>query len=159
MISTMNLETYLNLTNLAPEAAVMLFILRLVFGLYVFKEGFAKLTMKDWSSRGFFSEIEGPLGPLFKNLARSPALKIIDAAVIWGEVLIGLSFISGAFVGPAGWGIILLTGLLWLLSLPKSFPYFITDHILLIAVAALLMVFKISWLWGVDGWLKLLLTG
>lgn len=90
---------------------IVLVLLRILIGWYFLYEGLSKLLSPAWSSFAYLNDSAGIFKPLFLWLTEnSTILKIVDIVNIYGLILIGLSFILGAYVKFFSYGgIALLT--------------------------------------------------
>lgn len=106
---------------------IVLVLLRVLIGWYFLYEGLSKLLTPAWTSFAYLNDSAGIFKPLFLWLTEnSTIMKIVDIININGLILIGLSFILGAYVKFLSYGGIgLLT--LYYLSHP---PLIETNYLL-----------------------------
>ncbi|AGB16240.1 putative membrane protein [Halovivax ruber XH-70] len=81
--------------------------LRLMMGLAFFQSGIEKVLAGDFSAGGYLgSRQAGPAADLFTSMAEVGwFVEFVNVAVPWGEVLIGLGLLFGAFTRLAAfWG-------------------------------------------------------
>jgi uncharacterized membrane protein YphA (DoxX/SURF4 family) len=86
-------------------------LLRVAVGWHFLYEGLAKKLAEDWSATGFLMHSTGPLSGFYHAMASSENLmRFVDAANIYGLILIGLALFLGVAVRAASaCGFLLLT--------------------------------------------------
>jgi thiosulfate dehydrogenase [quinone] large subunit len=111
--------------------------LRVVMAWVFLQAGIAKLLDPDWTAAGFLANAVpagNPFGDLWVSLAGSP---VVDALVLWGQILIGLALLAGAFVRLAAFFGALQMILFWAAHLegglmagfPIEHGFFVSSHI------------------------------
>jgi uncharacterized membrane protein YphA (DoxX/SURF4 family) len=126
---------------------IFLFIFRVVFGTLFLYAGVTKLTDGFTAETFLLNATSGPFEEIFKSIAGNP---LVDGLVIWGEILIGISLISGTVL----WFTAIMGSLMMLLFYTTSLPQEngpITQHIIYILVFILLAMFESGKFWGGDG--------
>mgnify|MGYP004702244531 CR=1 FL=1 len=74
-------------------------IIRIMIGWYFLYEGIDKLMTPGWSAKIFLMDSRWIFSGFFQSMAENPGLmKFIDFVNIWGQILIGISFLTGLFV-------------------------------------------------------------
>ena len=82
---------------LTPAATALLVLLRTAIGWHFLYEGAAKLLEPGWTAAPYLQAASGPAGGLFRALAGSAAMPVVDAANAWGLAAIGLALMLGLF--------------------------------------------------------------
>jgi len=138
------------------EQTIVLVLLRLIVGYHFLFEGIDKLFSPNWTSAHFLLQTDWILSGFFHYLASSEMLlSIVDVLNIWGQILIGISLITGLFSYVAA-----LCGALMLLFYYLAIPPFIESHIFidknLLELFALIIIalFPTSRIVGIDLLLK-----
>jgi len=140
---------------------ISLVALRMIIGWHFLYEGVAKLLKGNWSAYGFLMESKWIFADLFRWMAGQPALlEVVNAANIWGLILIGLGLMLGAFTRLAAAGGILLIALYYLCnppfvglfySIPAEGNYiFINKNIVELAALVVLLLIPTQQMAGVD---------
>jgi len=107
------------------EQTIVLVLLRLIVGYHFLFEGIDKLFSPGWTSAHFLLQTDWLLSGFYHYLADSEILlSIVDVLNIWGQILIGISLITGLFSYVAA-----LSGALMLLIYYMAIPPFIESHI------------------------------
>lgn len=110
---------------------VSLVLLRSAVGWHFLYEGLYKLwapawsregtPLPSWSALGYLrATTSGPLADLFRGLAQSDLLPVIDQVMPIALVLVGLSLLLGAFTRVGGWSALGLLSVFYLSSIPTS---------------------------------------
>ena len=115
----------------------LLALLRIAVGWHFTYEGMSKLMAKNWSSSGYLEVSRWFFSDFFHWIAATPAaLKIVNLAVPWMLLCIGLGLILGMFTRLAGVGGILMLAFFWVanppltglgLAIPTEGSYVIVD--------------------------------
>lgn len=130
--------------------------LRLVIGWILFYAGIDKLLDPTWTSKEFLYEAgtrDIPLAFLWPILAED-WLWLVDPLNAWGETLIGLCLILGAFVRLAvTLGIVMMT-LYYFAHLPLEWGFIFDYHIVYIMIMYGLAAFGAGRLVGLDYYLE-----
>lgn len=128
---------------------------RLVMGFFFIWSGFDKL-ITDFSAQGFLvNASKGPLKDVFVNMGESQAaLDVINPLVVWGQILIGFSLILGVFTRVGAFFGALQMLLFYLTTLWPEHNPFIDDHIIYIAILALLGALGAGRIVGIDAFLE-----
>jgi len=126
-------------------------LLRLSMGWIFIWSGFDKL-ITDWSASGFLvNATSGPLKDLFVRMGENQtALDVVDPLVVWGQILIGFSLVLGIFTR---FGLLMAATQMFLFYLAQLWPAnnpFMDDHIIYIAVFALLGALGAGRILGLD---------
>ncbi len=130
--------------------------LRLVMGWILFYAGVTKLLDPTWSAASLLVEagsMDIPLAWLWRILARD-WLWLVDPLNEWGETLIGLCFLLGAFVRiAAALGIVMMT-LYYFAHLPLEWGFIVDFHIVYVMIMFGLGAFGAGRLLGLDYYLE-----
>jgi thiosulfate dehydrogenase [quinone] large subunit len=134
--------------------------LRFVMAWVFLQAGIAKLLEPDWTAAGFLANAVpagNPFGGLWVSLAGSP---MVDMLVVWGQLLIGLTLLVGAFVRLAAffgafqmilfWAAHLEGGLM--AGLPVGHGFFVSSHIVDAILLFGLGAIGAGRILGVDAW-------
>ena len=141
--------------------------LRLVMAWVFLQAGIEKVLNPEWSAAAYtspetpFGVTEAnPMAGFFAELSANAAL--IDPLVVWGQVLIGLALLFGAFVRLAAfWGAVQMF-LFWLASLqggllaglPVEHGFVVNSDIVYILLLFGLGAVGAGRILGVDQWLE-----
>jgi thiosulfate dehydrogenase [quinone] large subunit len=126
-------------------------ILRLAMGWIFIWSGFDKL-ITNFSATGFLvNGTSGPLKDTFVRMGESQtAINVIDPLVIWGQILIGFSLVLGIFTR---FGLLMASLMVFMFYLAQLWPAnnpFLDDHIIYMAVFALLGALGAGRILGLD---------
>jgi thiosulfate dehydrogenase [quinone] large subunit len=126
-------------------------ILRLAMGWIFIWSGFDKL-ITNFSASGFLVHAStGPLQDTFVRMGGSQAaLNVVDPLVIWGQILIGFSLVLGIFTR---FGLLMAALMVFMFYLAQLWPAnnpFLDEHIVYIAVFALLGSLGAGRILGLD---------
>jgi len=139
-----------SLRRLSSLQLALLTLLRVAIGWHFLYEGLAKLLDPSWSAGPFLDLSRWVLAPFFRWAASQPAaLAVIDAANVWGLVLIGACLMLGLFTRLAAAGGVALLALYYVahpalaglgLTPPAEGQYLIVNKniVELVALAAVL---------------------
>ena len=137
--------------HLSKAARIPYLIMRLALGGALLEAGMDKLINGSFSAVGYLQNSTGPFASLFSTLAGNAG--VLDYLVVWGEILIGIALVSGAFVRFASfWGAILML-LYYLPHLPPPNGW-ISQQIIYLLVFITLMFNGIGYFWGLDVFAK-----
>lgn len=136
-------------------SARALVVLRVAFGWLFLYSGYTKLT-GDFSAEGFLTNAKS-LKSLYTWFASEGNLPWVNFLNVWGQLLIGLGLILGAFTRFASYAGALLMVLYYFPSL--DFPYvehgyLIDDHIIYALAFLVLATNNAGHHFGLDSWLK-----
>lgn len=130
--------------------------LRLTMGWILFYAGITKLLDPTWSAEYLLVETGSksvPLAGLWRVLAQD-WLWIVDPLNEWGETLIGLCFILGAFVRIASaLGMVMMT-LYYFAHLPLEWGFIVDYHIVYVMIMFGLAAFGAGRILGLDHYLE-----
>ena len=130
--------------------------LRLIMGWILFYAGVDKLLDPDWSAEYLLVEaasLDIPLAGLWAVLA-ADWLWLIDPLNVWGQTLIGLCFLLGAFVRiAAALGIVMMT-LYYFAHLPLEWGFVVDYHVVYIVIMFGLGAVGAGRLLGLDYYLE-----
>ena len=133
-------------------AIIILVIMRLLIGYHFLHEGFTKLFNNNWTAAPFLLQADWIFSGLFHSLAANQTvLSIINFLNIWGQILIGLSFIIGLFSTKfAIFGSILI--LLYYVAVPPftAGNFFIDRNLLEFFLFLVIALFPTSNIIGAD---------
>lgn len=134
---------------------VSVFILRTALGWMYFYAGITKILNPAWSSAGFLKEAKD-FSFMYQWMLDPAILPAVNFLNEWGLLLLGISLITGGLVRYSAAAGIALMALYYIAILdfpyPNSHAFIVDEHIIYIAVLALLIVFEAGKIWGVDGW-------
>jgi uncharacterized membrane protein YphA (DoxX/SURF4 family) len=127
--------------------------LRITLGWYFLYAGFAKIIDSSWSAAGYLNNAK-TFPEFFAWLASPENIGWVSTLNEWALFIIGAALILGIFVRFASWVGMVLMLLYWLPVF--HFPYagyglVVDDHIIFIAVFAVLATFKAGEYVGIDG--------
>jgi thiosulfate dehydrogenase [quinone] large subunit len=106
------------------QAALVL--MRVGIGWHLFFQGYGKLQTAGWTARGYLQSATGPLAAAFHALAANPsALRLADAATVWGLMILGLLLMIGLCSRAAAVGGLLLVALFYAAMPPLSYGFII----------------------------------
>nr|WP_093727378.1 DoxX family protein [Terribacillus halophilus] len=136
-------------------AAVVFFVIRLYLGYTFLSAGLGKLMSGNFDASGFVqgamarSEagvIQGWWGDFLENIVL-PNAGVFSFLVMWGETLVGLALLLGAFTGFAA-----LMGILMNISFLLSGAF--TQNLIMIILAIVLLVGGANaGRFGIDNWI------
>ena len=130
--------------------------LRLIMGWILFYAGVDKLLDPTWTSAGLLREaieLGVPLSWLWSVLV-ADWLWLVDPLNIWGETLIGLCFLLGAFVRiAAALGIVMMT-LYYFAHLPLEWGFIVDFHVVYVVIMFGLGAVGAGRLLGLDYYLE-----
>lgn len=131
---------------------IILFLLRVSLGWYMFYAGITKVLDPNWSAEGYLRGAK-LLPELYNWFASAKMLPFINMINEWGLVLLGVSLILGAFIKySAPLGALLMT--LYYLPLgiihPDAHSMIVDDHIIFILVLLYLASVKAGRVFGLD---------
>ncbi len=134
---------------------VLIFLLRVGLGWYMFWAGITKVLNPEWTSAGFLS---GAQFSGFFNLFLSPLiLPFIDFLNEWGAIMIGLSFIFGVGVRLSSYfGAIMLMLYYFAHGFPRpdEHTYIVNLHVIFSLVFLYLGSINAGSVYGLSEWLK-----
>ena len=122
---------------MTTQQKYILVISRVLFGFLFLASGVGKLT-SDFTATQYLDHAVGPFASFFQPMAGN---LFVDMLVIWGEILIGIALISGAFMWVTAWSGSLMMLLFYFSQFPPKNGY-ISYHIIYILVFFLLAVFR-----------------
>jgi len=126
--------------------------LRVGLGWLFFYAGLSKIIDPTWSAAGYLGNASTFPG-LFEWLASAGNIGWVSFLNEWGLLLVGLGLILGLFVRYASYAGMLLMFLYWLpiLDFPSvGHGILVDDHIIYIAVFAVLIVMNAGKYFGLD---------
>ena len=104
--------------NLKSGRAWSLFGLRLALGFMFLYGGYEKIVTElggKMATKGFLAHVAGPLASVFTSMSGNPA---VEALLVYGELLVGLSLVLGVVTRIGGVSGSLISVLLYLSTLP-----------------------------------------
>jgi thiosulfate dehydrogenase [quinone] large subunit len=127
------------------------FLLRVAMGWIFVWSGFDKL-LGDWTSAGFLvNATTGPLEGWFVDLGtNSAAVNVIDGLVIWGQILIGITLITGLATRFSLFWAGAMIFMFYIAQFPPANNPFLDEHIIYIAVFLLLGALGAGRILGLD---------
>jgi thiosulfate dehydrogenase [quinone] large subunit len=155
--------------QLSTVQQVALVVLRIVIGWHFLYEGYYKLMLPGWSSKGvplqpwssagYLKAATGPLARLFQWMLDKGWAGWLDNTVKVSLLLIGLSLVLGLFTRAGCWGALFFLALFYLLSVPwagipqpgNEGTYLLVNKTLIEGVAVYaLLVFNTGAIAGLD---------
>lgn len=116
-------------------------------GLFLFA-AWSKWTTPDWSAAGYLQYADGPFEGWFRSLAGNP---FVDNLVMYGQALIGLSFLVGLFMKPAAFFASLMMMLFYVSSWSTNTAHgFVNNHVIYALVSGLFMFGEFGHWFGLD---------
>jgi len=109
---------------------------------------YSEITTGQLATTGYLEfAVRGPFAEAFNSLAGNV---LVDAFLVWGELLVGLSLILGLFVklGSIGGAILMLS--IYLSAFPPEHNPLVDEHIVYIVAFAILALFKAGRVLGLD---------
>ncbi len=110
--------------DLKSGKAWSIFALRLALGFMFLYGGIEKIETElggKMATKGFLTGVAGPFAFLFNGMAGNPAVEYL---LVYGELAIGISLMVGLFTRVGGISGALVSGLLYLSTLPAMTPGF-----------------------------------
>jgi thiosulfate dehydrogenase (quinone) large subunit len=135
---------------------IVLFLLRLSLGWYMFYAGITKVLDPEWSAAGYLGGAK-ILGGFYGWLASPGIIPFVNFVNEWGLTLLGISLILGVFVRLSSILGALLMFLYYLplgIIHPDTHSMFVDDHIIFILVLLLFHFSDAGKIWGLDSKLK-----
>ena len=124
-----------------------LVVLRILIGVLFLAAGWTKIINPEWTAAGFLGTAK-TFPALYSWFASSANIAWVDFLNQWGLAAIGLSMITGLLVRPAAVGGMLMMALYYFPGV--ELPYVVEDHIIYIAVFALLYAENAGKYFGLD---------
>jgi len=126
---------------------IILFILRIVLGGVMLEAGLNKLLSGDFSISGYVSHGSGPFANWFAHFVS--ASTTLSQLVMWGEILVGVALISGAFLRFGSfWGALMMV-LYYLPYLPPENGW-VSQQIIYMLIFITLMFSGSGYFLGID---------
>jgi uncharacterized membrane protein YphA (DoxX/SURF4 family) len=115
-------------------------ILRIAIGWHFLYEGLSKVLNPGWSSQDYLVSTSGLFSDVFHWMAETPSvLAVVDSFNVWGQIIIGLGLMLGAFTQTACIaGIILL--FFYYIAHPPAYSIVNSNLVELIALSILATV-------------------
>jgi len=138
--------------------------LRLVMGYVFLSAGIEKVLDPEWTAGGFLVgavDDANPFAGIFAAMADG-WLWLVDPLNVWGQVLIGIALLAGAFVRLAAFGGALMFVLYWLTQfqgglmagLPVENGFVVTYHLVYALIIFGIAAFGAGRILGVDAKLE-----
>jgi thiosulfate dehydrogenase [quinone] large subunit len=138
--------------------------LRVLIGWYFLYEGLSKLLVSGWTSFAYLNDSAGIFKPFFLWIAENSTLMHwVDIINIYGLILVGLSFILGAYVKLSSYGAIVLLSLYYLSHPPlietsyllraEGSALWVDKNLVMLGAIVVLMLFPNSKRIGLDRFL------
>lgn len=109
-------------------------------------------TLDGWSASAYLQHASGPLAFWFQSLAGN---MIVDGMVVYGEFLIGLSFLFGALMKPAAFFGAVLMMLFYGSALVTNTAHgFVNQHVIYALVCGLFLFGEFGHWYGLDYWMS-----
>lgn len=142
--------------NYTKAQLTILVILRWILGFHFLFEGLNKLLSPAWTSAGFLLQANWLFADFFHGLTNTTTLLyVVDLFNIWGQILIGMGLVLGAFSKWAAYaGAFLL--LLYYVAIPPflTSPSFIDKNLIELFTFLVVAIFPTSQIIGVDLFLQ-----
>lgn len=147
----MKTSSFDRLAHASDAKGFVVFCLLLRFALaYLFLyAAWDKFVTPHWTATAYLQHASGPFMVWFKMLAGN---LIVDSLVLYGELLIGISFLVGCFMKPAAFfGMIMMT-LFYLSGWNANTAHgFVGEHVVVALVCGLFLFGEFGHWYGLDG--------
>ena len=144
-----------NATFDTPLHRNLILFFRITIGWVFLYAGATQVTNPHWTAAIFLANTK-TLHAVYRPLATSSLMPIIDFCVKWGQLLIGLSLVSGLMVRVSGVFGIMLMLVFWTAHL--DFPYvssplnyLLDEHIVYAGLIVYLIAVRAGHVFGLDG--------
>lgn len=133
--------------------SIALFLLRISFGWLFLYAGISKALNPEWTAAGFLGGSQS-LEWFYEWFASSSNIGWVNFLNIWGQIMIGLSLLSGTLVRISSFFGIIMMVLYYFPTL--DFPYagahgyLVDDHVIYALALAVLIKFHAGKYLGVD---------
>lgn len=148
----MKLSSFDRLAHASDAKGFIMFCLLLRFALaYLFLfAAWDKLVVPGWTATAYLQHATGPFSTWFQMMAGNT---FVDGLVMYGELLIGVSFLFGALMKPAAF----FGGIMMLLFYFSSWNIntahgFVGEHVVIALVCGLFLFGEFGHWFGLDGW-------
>lgn len=131
---------------------ITLFLLRVALGGLFIYSGVTKILDPKWSAEGYIAGAKN-FPQLYHLFLKPGILPIVSLANSWGQTLLGISLLSGAFVRiSAILGAVLMLLYYFALPLPQIDPhtYLVDEHVIYAASLLVLAACDAGKLWGLG---------
>lgn len=126
-------------------------LLRLAMAGLLLYAAWSKLSAQGWSASVYLQHASGPFAMWFQSMAGNV---FVDHLVSYGELLIGLSFLFGAFVRPAAFFSLILMMLFYVSAFVTNTAHgLISEHIVYALVSGLFLFGEFGQWYGLDYWM------
>lgn len=153
-----------NFQKINRPQLIALVMLRVLIGWYFLYEGVSKLLVPGWTSFAYLNDSAGLFKPIFLWLAENASrMYWIDIFNIFGLIIIGLSFMLGAYVKFSSYGALSLLTLYYLSHPPlietsyllraEGSALWVDKNLIILCAVVVLMVFPTSKRIGLDRFL------
>ncbi len=123
-------------------------LLRFAMAFLFLYAAWSKWIVPDWSASGYLQYASGPFATWFKSLAGNT---FVDMLVVYGEFLIGLSFLSGLFMKPAAFFGVVMMMLFYVSSWVSNTSHgFVSQHVIYALVCGLFLFGEFGHWYGLD---------
>lgn len=145
-------NTFFSKSQESKSQKFSIFLLRIAIGWFFLYSGITKVLNPEWSAAGFLGEAQTFSG-MYEWFSSAGNIGWVNFINSWGQFLIGLGLVAGAFTRLASFFGILMMILYYFPGL--DFPYIghgflIDDHVIYILIFVLLITFRAGQYWGVD---------
>jgi uncharacterized membrane protein YphA (DoxX/SURF4 family) len=150
----MKTSSFDRLARATDAKGFIVFCLLLRFALaYLFLHAaWDKIMTPDWSAAAYLQHATGPFAEWFKLLAGNV---FVDGLVVYGQVLIGLSFLVGCFMKPAAFFAMIMMFLFYFSGWNTNIAYgYVNEHIVVALVCGLFLFGEFGHWYGLDGWIS-----
>jgi len=122
--------------------------LRFAMAILLLNAAWSKLSLPNWSAAGYLTHASGPLELWFQSMAGN---EFVDGLVMYGQLLIGLAFLSGLFIKPAAFFNIIMMLLFYVSGWTMNTSHgFIDEHIIYALVSGLFLFGEFGHWFGLD---------
>jgi thiosulfate dehydrogenase (quinone) large subunit len=116
-------------------------------GLFLYA-AWSKWNTPDWSAAGYLNYASGPFAAWFQSLAGNT---VVDGLVVYGQILIGLAFLSGLFIKPAAFFGALMMMLFYVSGWTTNTAHGLVDqHVIYTLVCGLFLYGEFGHWYGLD---------
>ena len=138
-------------------SGIILVLLRVALGWLMLYSGFNKLMNPDWSAAGYLQGAQ-TFKPLYDYFISPGVLPIVNALNEWGQTLLGVSLILGAFVRLSSvlGALLMLLYYIPILQFPVvgEHSYIVDEHIIYALILLYFATVGAGRTWGLDKWIS-----
>jgi uncharacterized membrane protein YphA (DoxX/SURF4 family) len=127
---------------------VLCVLLRFAMAFLMLNAAWAKMSVPDWSAAGYLQYASGPFSVWFQSLGGNP---VVDSLVMYGQLLIGLAFLTGLFIKPAAFFNVIMMLLFYVSGWTMNTAHgFVDEHIIYALVSGLFLFGEFGHWFGLD---------